>query len=126
GRVRKCWAATRPGEPTDGPPPCVAAGPRIGVRGSLTRPSVSSIELCFCRMRGSSPRIAHDGRSMDNALVVLAAGGTRGHPFPAEALSDALGRHGLRVHLATDERATRYAKAFPAATTPVLPTATAR
>ena len=63
---------------------------------------------------------------MDNALVVLAAGGTGGHLFPAEALSDALGRRGLRVHLATDERATRYGKAFPAETTHVIPSETVR
>lgn len=37
-------------------------------------------------------------------LILLAAGGTGGHMFPAEALAGALLRHGLRVALATDER----------------------
>lgn len=46
--------------------------------------------------------------------ILLAAGGTGGHLFPAEALAGALMARGHVVHLATDERATRYGKAFPA------------
>ncbi len=41
-------------------------------------------------------------------LVLVAAGGTGGHLFPAEALSVALAARGVTVDLATDERATRY------------------
>src|SRR5262245_40942019 len=63
---------------------------------------------------------------MDKPLVVLAAGGTGGHLFPAEALSHALGRRGARVHLATDERATRYGHTFPAEATHVIPSETVR
>ncbi|MEM7506297.1 MAG: undecaprenyldiphospho-muramoylpentapeptide beta-N-acetylglucosaminyltransferase [Pseudomonadota bacterium] len=45
-------------------------------------------------------------------LLVIAAGGTGGHMFPAEALaSEMLGR-GWRVMLTTDERGMRYAKGF--------------
>ena len=50
---------------------------------------------------------------MDNApLILLAAGGTGGHLFPAEALGVELIRRGLRVRLATDARALRYSGLF--------------
>jgi UDP-N-acetylglucosamine--N-acetylmuramyl-(pentapeptide) pyrophosphoryl-undecaprenol N-acetylglucosamine transferase len=60
------------------------------------------------------------------SLVLLAAGGTGGHLFPAEALSVALVARGLRVELATDERATRYGAAFPADAVHVIPSETVR
>ena len=47
-------------------------------------------------------------------LILVAAGGTGGHLFPAEALAGALNRRGARVRLATDERALQYGQAFPA------------
>jgi len=59
-------------------------------------------------------------------LVVVAAGGTGGHLFPAQALSAALARRGLIVDLATDERATRYGSEFPARATHIIPSATLR
>ncbi len=46
--------------------------------------------------------------------IVLAAGGTGGHMFPAEALAQELKRRGRRVLLVTDERGQRYTKNFPA------------
>ena len=58
------------------------------------------------------------------SLVVVAAGGTGGHLFPAEALAIALAKRGVAIELATDERAARYGAAFPARATHVLPSAT--
>lgn len=57
-------------------------------------------------------------------LVVLAAGGTGGHLFPAEALSHALARRGVRVALMTDTRAAQYAGGFPAESLHAVPAAT--
>ena len=56
--------------------------------------------------------------------VLIAAGGTGGHLFPAEALAHALARRDVAVHLVTDERATRYGGAFPAEAVHVVKAAT--
>lgn len=50
-----------------------------------------------------------------NGPVLLAAGGTGGHLFPAESLAAELQRRGRRVELVTDDRALTYGGAFPAA-----------
>ena len=49
----------------------------------------------------------------DGALIALAAGGTGGHMFPAEALAQELRRRGRRILLVTDARGARYAQNFP-------------
>ena len=46
--------------------------------------------------------------------MLLAAGGTGGHLFPAEALAHELVARGYEVHLATDARAAKYSGSFPA------------
>jgi UDP-N-acetylglucosamine--N-acetylmuramyl-(pentapeptide) pyrophosphoryl-undecaprenol N-acetylglucosamine transferase len=60
------------------------------------------------------------------APVLVAAGGTGGHLFPAEALAAALVQHGIAVHLATDRRAARYGGAFVDETVHVIASATLR
>jgi UDP-N-acetylglucosamine--N-acetylmuramyl-(pentapeptide) pyrophosphoryl-undecaprenol N-acetylglucosamine transferase len=59
-------------------------------------------------------------------LVVVAAGGTGGHLFPAEALAVALAKRGVAVDLATDERAAHYGHEFPARQTHIIASATVR
>lgn len=56
--------------------------------------------------------------------IMLAAGGTGGHLFPAEALAHELKARGWRVHLATDDRAGRFAGSFPADEIHAIPSAT--
>jgi UDP-N-acetylglucosamine--N-acetylmuramyl-(pentapeptide) pyrophosphoryl-undecaprenol N-acetylglucosamine transferase len=56
--------------------------------------------------------------------VMLAAGGTGGHLFPAFALAQELGRRGIAVDLVTDMRADRYEAGFPARAIYRVPSAT--
>ena len=46
-------------------------------------------------------------------LVVIAAGGSGGHMFPAQALAQEMMARGWRVKLSTDARGARYAAGFP-------------
>mgnify|MGYP001826747446 FL=1 len=46
-------------------------------------------------------------------LLVVAAGGTGGHMFPAQALAETMLESGWRVALSTDARGMRYASGFP-------------
>jgi len=46
-------------------------------------------------------------------LLVIAAGGTGGHMFPAQALAEEMLAKGWRVKLSTDVRGARYAGGFP-------------
>lgn len=59
-------------------------------------------------------------------LILLAAGGTGGHLFPAEALGVALMKRGWRVRLVTDARALKYSGLFSREMIDVVPSETLR
>ncbi|WP_299815561.1 undecaprenyldiphospho-muramoylpentapeptide beta-N-acetylglucosaminyltransferase [Tardiphaga sp.] len=59
-------------------------------------------------------------------LILLAAGGTGGHLFPAEALGVALMKRGWRVRLVTDARALKYSGLFSREMIDVVPSETFR
>src|ERR1700712_4077424 len=59
-------------------------------------------------------------------LILLAAGGTGGHLFPAEALGVALMKRGVRVRLVTDARALKYSGLFSREMIDVVPSETLR
>jgi UDP-N-acetylglucosamine--N-acetylmuramyl-(pentapeptide) pyrophosphoryl-undecaprenol N-acetylglucosamine transferase len=61
---------------------------------------------------------------MNSPLILLSAGGTGGHLFPAESLANALKAHGARIVLATDERVGALSTSFPADEVIEIPSAT--
>ena len=61
---------------------------------------------------------------MSGKRILLAAGGTGGHLFPAEALAHALTARSCEIHLVSDERIEQYTKNFPAAEIHTLPAGT--
>jgi UDP-N-acetylglucosamine--N-acetylmuramyl-(pentapeptide) pyrophosphoryl-undecaprenol N-acetylglucosamine transferase len=63
---------------------------------------------------------------MSKRAIFLAAGGTGGHLFPAEALAHALSSRDAEVELVTDARALRYGDVFPARAIHTLPAGTPR
>lgn len=61
---------------------------------------------------------------MIRGRVIVSAGGTGGHLFPAEALAWVLAARGWEIHLATDHRAENYGQTFPAKETHIIRSAT--
>ncbi|WP_273759357.1 undecaprenyldiphospho-muramoylpentapeptide beta-N-acetylglucosaminyltransferase [Bartonella sp. ML70XJBT.G] len=60
----------------------------------------------------------------DKKVVILVAGGTGGHLFPAEALAVELRQRGYDVHLATDGRAQGFVRCFDEEHTHIISSAT--
>ena len=54
-------------------------------------------------------------------VIVLSAGGTGGHLFPAQALANELVKRGREIVVMTDARFAHYATQFPAATIQTVP-----
>ena len=60
-------------------------------------------------------KVESDLGQMAAKLLTIAAGGTGGHLFPAQALAEEMLSRGWRVNLSTDERGAQYADCFPEA-----------
>ena len=65
-------------------------------------------------------RFLHGERGHDS-VIVLSAGGTGGHLFPAQALASELARRGREIVVMTDARFANYATQFPGARIETVP-----
>ena len=94
----------------------------MGMLLALTREQPRSAMLTAPDLAGAgSSGVTQNGAA---PLVLLAAGGTGGHLFPAEALAVALQTRGVTIDLATDARAVHFQ--FPAREVHLIPSATVR
>ncbi|MCC0017063.1 MAG: undecaprenyldiphospho-muramoylpentapeptide beta-N-acetylglucosaminyltransferase [Rhodobiaceae bacterium] len=75
-------------------------------------------------MQDTPARSAAAGRLSAFPVALLAAGGTGGHLFPAEALATVLTARGWRVELVTDTRVSGIGEAFAARAQHVVPSGT--
>src|SRR6201996_9802469 len=57
------------------------------------------------------------------SVIVLSAGGTGGHLFPAQALAGELQKRGCSIVVMTDARFKNYTTAFPGARIETVPSA---
>src|SRR6185312_10235945 len=67
------------------------------------------------------PHLSGEGKGK---TILLCAGGTGGHLFPAEALATVLNKRGVAVELATDKRVAQFK--FPAEAVHLITSATVR
>src|ERR1700761_5397644 len=59
--------------------------------------------------------------SVPTNVIVLSAGGTGGHLFPAQALASELVKRGRKIVVMTDARFANYATVFPGAKIETVP-----
>src|SRR5262252_9372463 len=57
------------------------------------------------------------------SVIVLSAGGSGGHLYPAQALAGELQRRGRKIVVMTDKRFKNYSTAFPGVTVETVPSA---
>ncbi|MFV2093731.1 MAG: UDP-N-acetylglucosamine--N-acetylmuramyl-(pentapeptide) pyrophosphoryl-undecaprenol N-acetylglucosamine transferase, partial [Hyphomicrobiales bacterium] len=67
---------------------------------------------------------AHENSSKTGIRVLVAAGGTAGHLFPARALAEELAGPETQIHLVTDRRAAGFDEDFPASSIHLVRAAT--
>src|SRR6056297_3500830 len=92
--ARRCW-------PPASPWACCWPSPGRDRRG----------RSAICCAAGA--RRARQAMSRTHPYLMIAAGGTGGHMFPAQALAEVMLRRGWRVRLSTDSRGARYVGGFP-------------
>ena len=94
----------------------------IKKQAAATRPIVSVLRVGLrVKLRAV---LSIKGFDMERKKVLLAAGGTGGHLFPAFALTEELKRRGVEVHIVTDERIDQFSGQTVADGMHVVPSAT--
>ena len=89
----------------------IATGILVGMLLAFTRDRPDSSMEDILLTEGPPRR--RPGRMDERPFLMIAAGGTGGHMFPAQALAEEMLSRGWRVCLSTDRRGFRYAGGFP-------------